>query len=352
MCKALRPFEGIVSQGFGANKNPLYASQGLQGHAGIDFVSFKLAKLGVGDTVRAVVPGVVYDIFYADDPDPSHCKEVRVLYHCDEHDLWYSVQYAHFSSIQVKIGDELNAGDPIGIEGNTGDVYANGRPVTTAERRAGSTAGSHVHIEWLELRPGAQPNQVAWNLADHLGRFVQHDGNYFVVPGHYNGYEGAFDWSKYLPALEPQPTISGVGTALAAVVNAFNATKENRGQMVFRVCREEKLPASLAIELWATICGESEFNPNAKCFNKDHYGNVVSVDYGLCQLNSYWYIGPTKTVKTPFEALTNPEKCVRVMAKAFNAGRANDWIIHRTGKHLPFMGLARNRYDAYTKVDG
>lgn len=82
----------------------------------------------------------------------------------------------------------------------------------------------------------------------------------------------------------------------------------------------------------AVIQGESGFNPKATNVNTDG-----SVDYGLCQLNSRWYIGPDKEVKTGHEALNDPEKCVRVMVKAYKAGRLRDWWAYRNGSYKKFL---------------
>jgi hypothetical protein len=107
---------------------------------------------------------------------------------------------------------------------------------------------------------------------------------------------------------------------------------ESLQDMARRVCREEGLSPTQTRELLATIHAESAWDP--KAINKNTNGTA---DYGLCQLNSYWYIGRDEEVKTPEEALANPEKCVRVMAKAWRNGRAIDWYGYRDGhykKHL------------------
>ena len=82
----------------------------------------------------------------------------------------------------------------------------------------------------------------------------------------------------------------------------------------------------------ATIRCESGFNPRATNKNKDG-----TIDYGIAQLNSYWYIGQDKEIKTPQEALNNPEKCLDLMARMFKARRATDWICYRSGKYISFL---------------
>jgi murein DD-endopeptidase MepM/ murein hydrolase activator NlpD len=341
MCKAVRPFDGFISQRFGENKSPIYQQLNLPGHPGIDFVSFHWAKFGTGDTVRASTPGVVYDIINATNPDPTQCKEIRTIYHCEEHNRWFVVKYSHFASIAVAVGQTIAPGDTLGVEGNTGNVYAMGHAVTPDERVAG--AGTHLHEEWIEIAPATTDSSQLVRLWTDNSVYQTSNGITFATLNTSNGYGGAFDWSSLLEPVTPDPTISGIGTAVAYVANAIAAAKpETRTAMVYRVCRDSGLPATLAEELWATIAAESGFNPNARNDNRDSYGTVVSTDYGLCQLNSHWYIGADKDVKTPFEALTNPEKCVRVMANAFANGHADDWIAHRTGSFRPYLPVAQS----------
>jgi hypothetical protein len=114
---------------------------------------------------------------------------------------------------------------------------------------------------------------------------------------------------------------------------------ESMQNMVRRVCRELRLTFQMSADLFATVQGESGFNPSAINHNYDKSGKLTSIDYGIAQLNSRWYIGPNCELKTPQEALADPEKCIRVMAKAFKAGRAKDWLVYRYGRYKQFLHL-------------
>jgi hypothetical protein len=98
------------------------------------------------------------------------------------------------------------------------------------------------------------------------------------------------------------------------------------------ICKEMGLPDVKVPLLVATIACESGFNQYAQNKNADG-----TVDYGICQLNSYWYIGATKVVKTPQEALNNPELCIRVMVGQFLNGRPQDWVCYSTGKYIKYL---------------
>ena len=99
------------------------------------------------------------------------------------------------------------------------------------------------------------------------------------------------------------------------------------------ICQELGLTQDQENDLIATMWCESGMNQYAQNANTDG-----TTDYGICQLNSYWYIGSGKVVKTPQEALNNPELCIRVMASQFLNGRPNDWICYRSGKYKNYYG--------------
>lgn len=105
--------------------------------------------------------------------------------------------------------------------------------------------------------------------------------------------------------------------------------KDQLRVMTYRKCVAANLTANMILDLFATIEGESGFNPN--CVHPN--GNTT--DYGICQLNSYWYLKPNNM--TGQEAIDNPNKCVDIMIRAFQGGHQNDWIAYRSGGYLGFL---------------
>lgn len=106
--------------------------------------------------------------------------------------------------------------------------------------------------------------------------------------------------------------------------------------MVLRVCQEEGLgvikgvTGTLADDLYKTVHCESNFNP--RCVHPNIVnGKTVSTDYGICQINDYYHIGPGKDFPSVDYVLTNPEACVRWMAQMFKAGKADMWVCHLRG---------------------
>lgn len=109
-------------------------------------------------------------------------------------------------------------------------------------------------------------------------------------------------------------------------------TPANARHSVRVICDEYGLSPRNKDVICAVIQGESGFDPQKENHNPDG-----TTDYGISQLNSFWYIGPKQEVKTPEQAKNDPETCVRVMVKAFKAGRISDWIAYRNGSYLKYM---------------
>ena len=109
---------------------------------------------------------------------------------------------------------------------------------------------------------------------------------------------------------------------------------EDRMEMYYlakTVCAQEKIGPELTRDLLATIYGESGFNKN--CLNDRNKNGTV--DYGICQFNTgtnkhgqaYW-IGKGAAFKDKDEVLSNPEKCIRVMAREFKVGHQHYWMAY------------------------
>jgi Transglycosylase SLT domain len=105
-------------------------------------------------------------------------------------------------------------------------------------------------------------------------------------------------------------------------------------QMVRRVCAEEGMSHSPTEVIVAIIWAESGMKPRAIGKpNKDG-----TIDYGLCQFNSRWWIGPGKPFPTPEYVLSHPEECVRVMCQHLKkTGRYRDWSAFNNGSYKKYL---------------
>ena len=108
------PHPGQISSPFGPRRNP-FTRRGIQFHTGVDF------RGNIGDTIRSTANGVVEFV----GRKGGYGKTIVLLHENDLRTL-----YAHLSSIDVVIGQEVSAGEFIGRLGNTG-----------------RSTGAHLHYE-------------------------------------------------------------------------------------------------------------------------------------------------------------------------------------------------------------
>lgn len=105
-----------INQYFGANPQN-YAQFGLPGHEGIDVMAPS------GSKIFAVAPGTVSSV-RTDPKGHNYGIHVRI----DHIDDWQTI-YAHLQQATVREGQQVNAGDMIGLADNTGNSF-----------------GSHLHL--------------------------------------------------------------------------------------------------------------------------------------------------------------------------------------------------------------
>lgn len=90
--------------------------------------------------------------------------------------------------------------------------------------------------------------------------------------------------------------------------------------------------------LCAVIQGESGFKRNAKNENKDpKTGKVMSTDWGLCQINDWFHIGPGKRFASVEQVLNQPELSVRFMVRCYKGGRLYWWIAYKNGSYKKYL---------------
>ncbi len=121
--------------------------------------------------------------------------------------------------------------------------------------------------------------------------------------------------------LVPAPTMAETPIVAPPVA------KETPQQMVLRVCKEKGLTAQQTNNLCNTIQCESGFDNDIEPhLNKSETGKVMSIDYGICQINDFYHIGPNKDFPSVQYVLDNPEKVVRWMCDMCKAGKLNLWV--------------------------
>ena len=128
------------------------------------------------------------------------------------------------------------------------------------------------------------------------------------------------------------PPIDNIPIEIKDIPKYIWSTKKDARHSVRVICDEEGLTLQEKNLICAVIDCESGFDVKAKYKNIDG-----TYDIGICQYNTYWYIGVGKPIASVEEALNNPEKCVRIMIHQYKNGQLRDWICYRTGKYRKFL---------------
>jgi murein DD-endopeptidase MepM/ murein hydrolase activator NlpD len=99
-----RPHGGQITSSFGYRRNP-FTRRGFEFHSGVDF------RGRIGDSIRSTASGVVEFAGWRQ----SYGRTIIIRHANDLQTL-----YAHLSSINVEVGQEIGTGEFIGKLGNTG----------------------------------------------------------------------------------------------------------------------------------------------------------------------------------------------------------------------------------------
>lgn len=121
-----KPFDGEISSKFGYRANP-FTNRGREMHSGVDF------RGRLGTSVMTTANGVVS--FAGFEGDYGYVVKVK-------HKNGYETRYAHLLRPLVKAGQKLEAGQIVGLLGNTG-----------------RSTGPHVHYEILKDNKKINPEK-------------------------------------------------------------------------------------------------------------------------------------------------------------------------------------------------
>ncbi len=107
-------------------------------HNGIDFAA------PIGTPLQCVAPGVVEQVHNDPNNDSGKFVIVRGRFPFLPTIAW---GYAHMSRIDVVVGQELNAGDLVGLSGNTGLTSSGGQALLNRD----DGRGAHLHFTTLDV---------------------------------------------------------------------------------------------------------------------------------------------------------------------------------------------------------
>lgn len=173
----------VVGQGFGANANPLYASDQLLGHPGVD------DSCGWGTPVKAPYPGRVLKVLTPEHPANDGSGYTAVAWLVDDGIECFEWTEGHLTP-SVTAGIDLHRGDIIGTEANHGQVYSGNIPITLAMQKAGDQRGHHRHSQKRPVMAVRSTTPSGTYLTSQNAS-PYYDGTfYYQVVSPRNGYAG------------------------------------------------------------------------------------------------------------------------------------------------------------------
>lgn len=223
------PFQ--LGQGFGENADPLYAALKLKGHPGIDYGTAN----DWGKPIPYAINGAIISaILGKDNIDLEVFRAVNYIYE-DTDGSCYEIQDGHCSTITAKVGDITDINKSGACLGNTGDVYG-GNPfhyITDAEKKTGSTAGSHVHFQVRAIKKVLANDSVyAHYLNDGTGRLII-NGYAYAVPNWDNGFNGCISPAQFFsPIVIPQSDTDSLNV-IKAETQVLNTTTDTSVRAAF-----------------------------------------------------------------------------------------------------------------------
>lgn len=130
-----------------------------------------------------------------------------------------------------------------------------------------------------------------------------------------------------LPVPQPVP---------ATPVTELKWDKANARHSVRVICDEMGLTLYEKNVITACIQQESGFD-NAAVGRNMRDGKLLSTDWGICQINDYWHVGPGKKWSSVQQILDNPEKAVRWMITLYKQGQLKLWVSYSSGAYMKYM---------------
>jgi hypothetical protein len=151
------------------------------------------------------------------------------------------------------------------------------------------------------------------------------------------------DWLK--PAPKPQPTMPEPVPPTPPVPPAVPApevlswdTPQHSFHAVRVICDDMGLTVDQKNLICACIYQESGFKNAAMCQNKDpKTGQVWSTDWGICQINDHYHIGPGKDFASVSYVVNNPDAAVKWMIRVYKQGGLGQWVSYSSGAYKKWL---------------
>ena len=203
------------------------------------------------------------------------------------------------------------------------------------EKPAGSVDG---HFTMLPAAP--KNNYVVFDSYDGFIKYLDPFFDFSIAKVFYlNPSKPKLDWiqsvinwiKSYLPFLKKQvDAVAPINFELPppVIVNEWD-TPEKAKHSARVIMDTFGLLWSEKDLLCAVIQAESGFNTKAV--------NQQTKDYGICQINSFYWIGEGKYFASIEEVLNKPEKSVKFMVEQYKAGHLDYWVAYKNLSYKRYL---------------
>ncbi len=139
----------------------------------------------------------------------------------------------------------------------------------------------------------------------------------------------------FRPAPKPQPPMPEP-TPTPAPEQLLWDTPQHAFHAVRVLCDDLGLSVDEKNLICACVYQESGFKNTAKFENKSD-GVVWSTDWGICQINDHFHIGPGKDFKSVDYVLANPDAAVKWMIRMYKGGQLRQWVSYSSGAYKRWL---------------
>lgn len=171
-----------LTQGFGGNP-AVYRP--LKGHPALDYA------FTWNEPIPFIGESYVYSKLNEGHKDPMKYTGVCTLVETGK-DTADEIIYGHPNLMPVEIGKTYQAGDTVALAGNKGFVQHNGRTITKEEKLAGSTLGTHLHLQRRPCIKVKKTTKGKKYLETAKGK-LKLNGFYYEIADKDNGFNGCED---------------------------------------------------------------------------------------------------------------------------------------------------------------
>lgn len=178
---------GTISQKFGENPDFYKSRFGINGHNGVDIVSFHR------DSLFACEDGTVFKVYDLKTGSVTKGFGLYLLGDSDKDGVCNVWVYWHtMSNIKTKSGDRVKTGDIIAFEGASGQVYEDGVEVPDDKKGVFPYPGTHLHWGYMKaVRTKEVKNRALSDITGNV--YWDKEGFAYEVLDYDNGTNGYVD---------------------------------------------------------------------------------------------------------------------------------------------------------------